>query len=142
MGNLLAPRLIVAGSRTAEDRGWIYACLDRWVDLNDWPIVVLTGGAPGADRIGAEWAHQRGITTETFAAYWHTHGRAAGPIRNAQMAMAGTHLVVFWDGQSLGTKDMIAKAEKRSLPVKRYPLSDPEPAPAQGRTAPPHSRSQ
>lgn len=52
-----------------------------------------------------------------FPADWDL-GKRAGPIRNAQMAEKGTHLLAFWDGESNGTKNMISEAKKRNLEVR------------------------
>lgn len=38
------------------------------------------------------------------------HGRAAGPIRNQQMAERADALVAVWDGASRGTGDMLRRA--------------------------------
>lgn len=50
-------------------------------------------------------------------------GKAAGPIRNAQMAKYASEgakgiLVAFWDGKSKGTKNMIQEARNKDLIVK------------------------
>jgi hypothetical protein len=52
-----------------------------------------------------------------FPANWDRHGKAAGGIRNTAMANYGTHLIAFWDGESPGTRDMIAKAKRAGLKV-------------------------
>lgn len=72
----------------------------------------------GVDRLADEWAHARGIPVTRVAADWRTHGRCAGPIRNARMAAMGADLCVAlplasepdaWGGRtySRGTDDMI-----------------------------------
>jgi hypothetical protein len=57
-----------------------------------------------------------------FPADWKTHGKAAGPIRNRQMAKNAEALIALWDGNSRGTKNMIETATKLGLKVyvKRY----------------------
>ena len=45
------------------------------------------------------------------------HGRAAGPIRNKEMANNADALIAFWDGQSRGTRSMINLARKMGLQV-------------------------
>lgn len=44
-------------------------------------------------------------------------GKAAGPIRNIDMAKIGNTLIAIWDGRSKGTLNMIKVAEKRGLKV-------------------------
>ena len=55
---------------------------------------------------------------------WERHGKAAGPIRNAEMADVSDALIAFWDGQSCGTKSMIELAKRKGLQVAvvRYDL--------------------
>ena len=48
----------------------------------DW---VMHGDARGADRLGGEWAKDRGKKVKAFPANWSKHGKAAGFIRNEQM---------------------------------------------------------
>jgi len=45
-------------------------------------------------------------------------GKAAGFIRNAEMAEYADALIAFWDGRSKGTKHMIDLAKKHGLKVK------------------------
>jgi hypothetical protein len=42
----------------------------------------------------------------------------AGPIRNGEMAKYADALIVFWDGKSRGTKNMIDLAERYGLKVR------------------------
>ncbi len=60
----------------------------------------------GADRAGYEWAKSRGVTIVEFCANWHL-GRSAGMIRNREMADKAERAIVFWDGKSKGSKNMI-----------------------------------
>jgi len=71
----------------------------------------------GADWIGESWARFWDLPIKTFPADWKTHGRAAGPIRNSQMADYADTLIAFWDGKSRGTKSMIDLAEEHKLTV-------------------------
>ena len=102
-------RVLVCGGRDFKDRALLYATLDR---LNaEHPITTLINGqAPGADSMADKWAELKGIWRYPFPADWDRHGRAAGPIRNAQMLKEGRpDLVVAFAGNS-GTQDMIDKA--------------------------------
>lgn len=69
----------------------------------------------GADGLGERLAHEQGWAVKYFDADWKKHGRSAGPIRNSGMAEYATHALIFWDGQSKGTKDMIKKAKAKEL---------------------------
>lgn len=80
-------------------------------------IVIVSGHASGADALGERYAQERGYELETYPADWKVHGRAAGSIRNAQMASVAHALIAFWDGKSRGTKNMIDTAKKHNLHV-------------------------
>lgn len=59
----------------------------------------------------------RDIPVKRFPADWDRHGRAAGPIRNCQMAQYADALIAIWDGKSRGTKNMIDEMNKCGKPV-------------------------
>lgn len=78
---------------------------------------VISGGASGADAFGEAWAKSRFIPVRRYPADWNRHGKAAGPIRNREMAAVADILIVFPGGR--GTQDMIRAAEARLIPVIR-----------------------
>lgn len=71
----------------------------------------------GADRIGEQYAKENGLKKTIFKAEWGKYGRAAGPIRNEEMAKIADCVICFWDGKSAGTKSMINLAKKYNKPV-------------------------
>jgi hypothetical protein len=88
------------------------------------PTAMYEGGAAGADSDARHVAQRSGLPVLTFEADWTTHGKAAGPIRNGYM-LDGYHrlgpmeppsLVLAFPG-GVGTADMIAKAQRKGLPV-------------------------
>lgn len=81
-------------------------------------IIVVSGTARGADSLGERYAHERAYTIERHPANWDTDGKAAGPIRNAQMADVADALIAFWDGRSRGTRNMIDVATSKGLLVR------------------------
>lgn len=103
--------VIVAGSRSILD------CLSpdgqrriiaEAIDGSGFPVAeVVSGTARGVDQLGEEWAAEHGIPVERFPADWDTHGRAAGPIRNEEMAEYADTLVAIHVNESRGTGDMI-----------------------------------
>lgn len=114
-------RIIVAGSRGFSDKSMLFAELDHLLQRLS-PIEIVCGEARGADTLGREWAESRGWQVKSFPANWNAHGRRAGYLRNQEMADYATHCVVFWDGQSRGSKHMIdiAKAAGLGLRVVEY----------------------
>lgn len=107
-------RVIVCGSRKWRDRDKIVA---RLADLPG-DTVVVHGNAAGADRIAHQEAQKLGLLVEPHPADWRQYGKAAGPMRNEDMAAVGADLcIAFWDGTSAGTADMIRRADRRGIPV-------------------------
>lgn len=112
-------RLIIAGSRGFHELRELQAAV-RWARKDwSWPEIdeVVSGGAAGVDRLGELYAEEEGIPVKLFPADWGKHGKAAGPIRNREMAEYADALVAVWDGSSRGTKNMIDEATKRGLKV-------------------------
>jgi hypothetical protein len=80
-------------------------------------VVVIAGGARGADTLAVEWAKEREVMVEVYMAEWDQFGRKAGPIRNQRMLDEGKpDLVVAFPG-GRGTAGMIALAEKAGVEV-------------------------
>ena len=111
-------RLIIAGGRTFTNLALMTEKLDELIDVTDEAITVISGTARGADQTGEAYAELRGYEVERFPAQWEVYGRSAGYKRNAQMADIATHCVVFWDGQSRGSKHMIDLATTKGLELR------------------------
>lgn len=80
-------------------------------------LVVIEGGASGADRLVRTWAVAQGFPVWTYRADWHKYGRAAGPLRNKRMLDEGApHGVIAFPG-GRGTQNMIDLARKAGIAV-------------------------
>lgn len=113
-------KTIIAGSREITD----YNIVHKAVYESPWVITeVVSGGARGVDSLGEQAAAAFAIPVKVFPAAWDLHGRAAGPIRNQQMAEYSEGLIAIWDGVSVGTHDMIKRAERMKLRVHVINLS-------------------
>lgn len=106
--------LIIAGGRNYVFRQADYDALDELHNRCRF-TAVLSGAASGADRCGEEWADGKGIRVTRFPADWRKHGRAAGPIRNRQMAEQATDVALFPGGR--GTDSMQREAEAAGLKI-------------------------
>lgn len=111
--------VVIAGGRYYDDyddaKAFIDECLKISCVKNE--IVVLSGGAKGADALGERYAKENGFKIERHAADWKRYGRGAGPRRNAEMAKKCDMLICFWDGESRGSKSMIEFAKKNGKKV-------------------------
>lgn len=98
-------KLIIAGGRDHE------LVADDYKKLLDIPDVdeIVSGGCPtGVDSCGETWASVAALPVKQFPADWKAHGKAAGPIRNRQMAEYADAVALFPGGR--GTASMHAEA--------------------------------
>lgn len=77
---------------------------------------VVCGKAIGVDSLGEQYAIMKGISVKEMPANWAMHGKAAGPIRNREMAEYADAAVVIWDGESPGSRNMINEMIRRNKP--------------------------
>ncbi len=111
-------RVIVCGGRTYDNEDAVEAEIVALVAEHGADITVVHGAAPGADSLAASAAVKLGLEREAHPADWSTYGRAAGPIRNQEMADGGADLCVAFPG-GLGTADMVRRANAAGIPVRQ-----------------------
>lgn len=106
---------IVTGGRDFFDESGLFFRLDM---IHPPPVLLVQGGARGADRLALAWAKSRGVDYDTVEADWSEYGRAAGPIRNREMLKKyqDRAFVVYFPGGA-GTKNCVKTAEKLGIPV-------------------------
>ena len=108
-------RVVIAGCRDYnnydEAKKYIDFCISEIRKVNE--IIIISGGAKGADTLGERYAEENGFKVEKYPADWKRYGKSAGPLRNKQMAEISDYVICFWDEKSQGTKSMISYARKR-----------------------------
>ncbi len=126
-------RVIVAGGRGFND----YPFLKRKLNVilkNQTNIQIVSGNAPGADKLGEKYAQEMGYDLALFPAAWEdftapgafkryrkdgtAYNPKAGHDRNEKMSKNADALVAFWDKRSTGTEDMIKLATSKGLLVR------------------------
>lgn len=128
-------KVIIAGSRGRYGVGREHLLSQEHKDLfhsDYWHVLSLlerkediqfvTGACPsGADQLAYYLATNSSSTREakSFPADWDTHKRAAGMIRNSEMAKYADALILFWDGKSPGSKNMLECAKKEKLMIRQ-----------------------
>jgi hypothetical protein len=132
-------RVIIAGGRDFDNYELLKekcsSILDKKADVE-----IVSGTAGGADELGEKLAIEKGLGLKSFPAPW-THlknkpdsaigtkrdgtkyWKAAGHYRNKKMAEYSDALIVFWDGKSKGTANMIKVAEHKNIPVRKIMYS-------------------
>lgn len=113
-------RVLVCGGRDFTDYMAVQKALDP-IYLSDKIdcFAVIQGGATGADKLARDWCVNRNVRYYNFPADWKQYGRAAGPLRNAQMIAEGRPDLVLAFPGGRGTADMIAKARAAGVPVQQ-----------------------
>ena len=81
-------------------------------------IEIVSGLANGPDKLGIEVAKELHLPWAEFPADWDKHGKSAGMIRNSEMADYATRGLIFWDGKSKGTANMIDQLNRKNIPFK------------------------
>lgn len=109
-------KVIIAGSRTIDSYPILLAAIDECPWRHEITSV-LSGAARGVDRLGERWARDNNVALDLFPADWTTHGLDAGFIRNAEMAEKSDALIIVWDGESGGSRDMLHRMLKLEKPV-------------------------
>jgi predicted Rossmann fold nucleotide-binding protein DprA/Smf involved in DNA uptake len=108
-------KLIIAGGREFNDYQLMKESFDKYINSNN--VTIISGTARGADRLGEVLAQEYGLELIRMPANWNEYGKRAGYIRNESMANVATHALIFWDGQSNGTRHMINLAKQYDLTV-------------------------
>ncbi len=110
-------KVIIAGSRD----GFVARNVFEAIEESKFKITeVISGGARGVDRDGEYWARLNNIPIKQFIPDWERSGKAAGLLRNLDMAEYADALVAVWDGKSKGTKHMIEAMQKMNKPTHVY----------------------
>ena len=97
-------KIAIVGGRDFDDYKKLCAVMEPYKKYCSYEIC---GEAKGADSLGKKWAEENNIEVKNYPADWDKNGKAAGHIRNEEMAQESDFIVAFWDGKSKGTKNMI-----------------------------------
>jgi hypothetical protein len=114
-------RLAIIGSREYED----YESLKNIMmdlffgyDYNAYKVKeVISGGAIGADSLGAKWAKENKIKLTEFFPDWKSYGKQAGFIRNIEIVKNSDMVLALWNGLSKGTAHSLRIARDQKKPT-------------------------
>jgi len=108
-------KVIIAGSRNCTNK-WT---LQRAIDACGLEITeVVSGTCRGVDTMGEQWAQHNNVPIKRFPPDWEKSGKAAGPIRNKQMAEYADALILLWNPEkSRGSRSMYNEAKKLDLVI-------------------------
>lgn len=107
-------RVLVCGSRDWAN----YSAIRNRLAVFAPCVVIVHGGARGADELAGRAATELGLEQDVFLPDWERYGRRAGYLRNRQMIDSGVELVIaFWRNRSTGTGHTIDLAQRCGIPV-------------------------
>lgn len=133
-------RILVTGSRDWAD-GWsiasaLHGAVAEWFPIAA-PVVVVHGGARGADALADSAARAAGWAVEVHRAKWALYGKAAGHLRNQEMVAAGADLcLAFIHNGSRGATHCAALADAACILVRKYSTWGPSAATSPGSFSP------
>ena len=113
--------VIICGSREFQDYNLLKEKCDYYLSKrisSGQKVVVISGGARGADSLGERYAKERGLECKVFPADWDRYGKSAGYRRNVVMSENADSLIAFWNGESKGTKHMIDIMQRQNKPYR------------------------
>lgn len=113
-------KVLVCGSRDFRHEYLLHTVLTGLARTQP-RLIVVQGGARGADRMARQWAEQTNHEFRQYDADWDRFGpRRAGRIRNRAMYKAEKPqlVVAFYNAErSGGTKDMVDVARRGNTKV-------------------------
>lgn len=109
-------RLLVCGGRDFDNAVILQSWMNKAIGEHR-NVLVIHGGARGADRLAGRIAAAAGAPVQEFPADWEKHGNAAGPIRNKQMLVEGRPDLVLAMPGGRGTADMMRQARAAGVEV-------------------------
>lgn len=106
-------KLAIVGSRTFNNYEILKESIDNLLKERNIKLdAVVSGGAKGADSLGAQYSKENNISLIEFKPDWKKYGRSAGFKRNVDIINECDICIAFWDGESHGTKHDIDLCQK------------------------------
>lgn len=106
-------RLAVIGSKEFHD----YLKLKSVLDKISETTAIVSGAAPGTDKMASRYAKEHNIKLLEFPPDYEKHGEDAKHFRDRQIVVNCDKLIAFWDGKCEGTKYTMKYAKKMGTSV-------------------------
>jgi len=103
-------RVAVVGSRTFNNEVMLCNELQKISSITE----IVSGGAKGADSLAENYAEKNNIPKKLFLPNWKQHGKIAGVVRNWEIINYSDFILIFWDGKSKGSLDVINKCKMKN----------------------------
>lgn len=124
--------LVIAGSSRFYDYSVIEEILDQWIEIEDYPDLIVVGGASGVDYLAERWATNNNIEVVMFSEFWdkprpglEDSGRSEAPLElTEKLLRAATHVLAFLSKESKWTKVVADEAHQRGIPTYVHHLDE------------------
>ena len=93
-------KVAIVGSRAIKE-------VDLSSFIGDEVTEIVSGGACGVDSVAKEYAQNNSIPYKELLPQYSKYGKAAPLVRNKQIVDYSDFVLIFWDGESRGTKHVI-----------------------------------
>lgn len=112
-------KVIIAGGRNFNNFPLLRTKMDEFLvnKIKTHQIVIVSGGARGADTLGEKYGKLKGFKIIRIKANWNKHGKAAGFVRNKEMLDIANGVVCCWDKVSKGTGHLVKITKQTSTPI-------------------------
>lgn len=107
-------RVLICGGRDYDDAENVALVINLLKNVYR-DLIIIEGGARGADTLAREEAKRRGIHCATVPALWDTYKKGAGDKRNRAMVFGlEPHVVVAFPG-GRGTENCVRHAKEQKI---------------------------
>ena len=100
---------LIVGSRAYDDYETFSKIVDKALSSKqDQEIVIVSGGAKGADQMAERYAKEHNHHLIVMEADWDNLGKKAGPVRNEQMHRFISHFPLSGMGKAVGQPPILS----------------------------------
>ena len=123
--------LAIVGSSRFYDYEIFEEVVERWVEKNGYPDLIIIGGASGVDYMAERWANNNSLPVAVFTEEWddtnwtlQDRGRKEAPNSLTKKILnSATHILAMPSPTSKWTLIVIEKAEEMGLPLEIFKIS-------------------
>ena len=112
-------KVAVIGSRLAPDNASLLILRELPAHVSE----IVSGGATGIDTAAEEVARSLSVPIRVFLPDYERYGKKAPLMRNLQIVEYADEVLAFWNGESRGTRHVIASCIQAGKPVRVIPFS-------------------
>ena len=110
-------RVIVAGGRDFQNYHLLEEKLNKLLSEKK-NVIIVSSLEDGTGRLGHRYDQNNNLKVDYYPALYQVFGNMAAFERNQEMAKNADACICFWNGKSVGTKDMMDIAKTMNIPLR------------------------